>query len=261
MEYYISIFASLILVCLVFYIYNYYKLKRGLCILMYHHIGNKYDEKSGGFFVLSNMFEKQLDLLVREGFYPISLSEVEDCFINKKKIPSRSVLLTFDDGYANNYEFAYPLAKKKNIPIAIFVNTGEISQKPEMLTWEQIKEMQKSGVVDISSHGMFHKRLRRLSDEEALYELTESKSMIEKETGKVVQSFCYPFGAFDKRVRKLVFEAGYKMDFGTRKGINHWPWNSARPLLRAHIMHGESMEDFPCQLKTGYKNKFISRLF
>jgi peptidoglycan/xylan/chitin deacetylase (PgdA/CDA1 family) len=204
---------------------------------MYHHIGKINDNEQEAFFVDVETFTNQLDWLLEKGYHPVSLSEVEKSYLERKALPERSVMLTFDDGYLNNYEYAYPLAVAKKIPITIFLSTGFIGEKEEMLTWAQVKEMQNSGWVEFASHGVNHKRLRKLSDSEIEMELLESKNKLEEITGKTANSFCYPYGAFDKRVRRLVFKAGYQMDFGTRQAVNRWMWNAKRPLKRFHYLY------------------------
>jgi peptidoglycan/xylan/chitin deacetylase (PgdA/CDA1 family) len=226
---------------------------------MYHHVGSTDDKSSGSFFIDEATFAQQLDLLTGK-YHPITLSELEDCYVNKKEIPRNAVLLTFDDGYADNYKYAYPLVLKKGVPITIFLSTGEVGAE-NMLTWEQVEEMRGSKLVEFASHGVNHKRLRKCDDEDILFELTNSKEILERMMGKPMKSFCYPYGAFDKRVRRLVFKAGYIMDFGTRKGVNSWPWKSRRPLLRAHVMRNDVVKDFQRQLVTGYKKGIITWLF
>jgi peptidoglycan/xylan/chitin deacetylase (PgdA/CDA1 family) len=219
---------------------------------MYHHVGKAGDESSGSFFIDEETFAQQLDVITKN-YHPITLSELEDCYMNKKEIPRNAVLLTFDDGYLDNYTYAYPLVLRKRVPITIFLSTSEVGTAENILTWEQVKEMYDSKLVEFSSHGANHKRLRKCSDADVVFELTNSKEILEGMVGKPVRSFCYPYGAFDKRVRRLMFKAGYIMDFGTRKGINSWPWKCRRPLLRAHVMRNDTVKDFQRQLVTGYK--------
>jgi peptidoglycan/xylan/chitin deacetylase (PgdA/CDA1 family) len=226
---------------------------------MYHHVGRADDTDSGSFFTDCETFAQQLDLIV-EKYYPVTLSELEDCYVNGKEMPRNAVLLTFDDGYSDNYTYAYPLLLKKKVPATVFLSTGHTGVAKNMLTWAQVKEMHESRWIEFASHGVNHKRLRMCNDEDILFELAKSKEVLEKALGKPVNSFCYPYGAFDKRVRRLVFKAGYIMDFGTRKGINSWPWKSRRPLLRAHVMRNDSIKDFRRQLATGYKKGIITLL-
>jgi peptidoglycan/xylan/chitin deacetylase (PgdA/CDA1 family) len=227
---------------------------------MYHHVGKPDDESSGSFFIDDKTFARQLDVITGK-YHPIAISELEDCYVYKKEIHRNAVLLTFDDGYSDNYHYAYPLLQEKKVPVTIFLSTGQVGTAGNMLTWEQVKEMHESKLVEFASHGVNHKRLRKCSDEDVLFELTNSKEALEKMMGKTVKSFCYPYGAFDKRVRRLVFEAGYIMDFGTRKGINSWPWKNHRPLLRAHVMRNDTIKDFHRQLVAGYKKGIITWLF
>ncbi len=227
--------------------------KKGLCVLMYHHVGPVTDPKEERFFIDSELFAKQIDFLLENKFYPVSLKEVEVAFEQKKKLPENSVLITLDDGWLDNYLYAFPVLKEKKVPATIFITPGLVGKNKDLLSWEQITEMHESGVIQFASHAHNHKRLRDLSDEDILYELRESKKSLEEFFKQPVISFCYPYGAVDKRVRKLVFQAGYSIDFGTRKGINSWPWEGRRPLLRAHVMAGESLNDFNKELLNGRK--------
>lgn len=258
---YIILLFFTILILLSLYLHKRRVMKEGLCIVMYHQVEER--EKGGheNFLTYEDTFAGQLRLIKEKGYHPVSLSEVEDSYINRTKLPPRSVLLTFDDGYENNYSKAYPLLLKEKIPAVIFLSAGEIGVKEDMLTWEQVEDMRKSGLVEFSSHGFSHKRLRRCSDEEIRFELQESKRILEERLNGEVKSFCYPYGAFDKRVRKWVYETGYTLDFGTRKGINSWARSNRRPLLRAHAMRGESLKDFENQLRTGHKNGILTWLF
>jgi peptidoglycan/xylan/chitin deacetylase (PgdA/CDA1 family) len=260
MEYFIAA-ALCVVIVVILYFWKKQSMKNGLRIFMYHHIGHEDDtDNKETFFVNIETFAQQLDLLAKN-YHVMSLAEVEDHYINNMKLPKGAVLLTFDDGYLNNYTYAYPLVQEKKLPITIFLTTGEISAKREMLTWKQVAEMKQSNLVSFASHGVNHTRLRKLSDEDVLFELTESKTELEEQLGQPVRSFCYPYGAFDSRVRELVFQAGYIMDFGTRKGITHWPWNAKRPLKRAHVMRGENIFDFQNQLNTGWKKGIMNWLF
>ncbi len=230
--------------------------KNTLTVLMYHHIGPVTDEKEHLFFIDKNTFAKQLDFIKEKGFHPVSLKEVESAYAKRQKLPKRAVLITLDDGWADNYTDGFAIIKEKKIPVVIFVSTGLVEKDPQILTWNQISEMHSSGLVEFASHGVSHQMLRRFNNDEAFRELSESKKMLEERLNIEVKSFCYPFGSFDKRIRNLMFEAGYTMDYGTRKGINCWPWNARKPLQRAHVWAGEDLKTFYRELKTGYKKSF-----
>ena len=228
--------------------------RRGLVALMYHHVGIVEDprEEQFPFTVRPDMLERQILFLKANGYTPISLKELEQAARAGKSSIEKPVMLTFDDGYRDNYEKLFPLLKKYNVPALIFLITDRIDS-PGYLTWEQVKEMLASGLVDFGSHTCSHRRLRSLSDEEIAEELTRSKRILEENLVVAVTAFCYPYGAggFDKRVRPQVAKAGYQFDFSTKKGINPWPWKGKSTLRRAFPRGGETLFDYYLQLTRG----------
>ena len=232
--------------------------RKGLLCLMYHHIGQA-DPADGQFaFTISpQRLEQQLDVLRRHGFTPVGLDALARAAQTGRKTPSRPVLLTFDDGHLDNYTQLFPLLQKHQVPALIFLVTDFIGQKPDYLTWQQVREMQQSGLVEFGSHTCSHARLRKISDEEIRREVSRSKKEIEQRLGVPCRAFCYPFGSggFDKRVRPLVRAAGYAYDFSTKPGINPWPYKGKKTLLRAFPRGGESLTDFYIQITRG-KSKF-----
>lgn len=232
----------------------YWPARKGFTALMYHHIGNldNPQEEQFPFTVSPKMLERQILFLKSEGYTLISLADLARAKKTGKTSIQKPVMLTFDDGYSDNYTFLFPLLKKYNIPAVIFLVTDKIGT-PDYLTWEQIREMQSSRLVEFGSHTATHRRLRSLTNEEISEELVSSKKILEEKLSVPVTAFCYPFGAggFDKRVRPLVFQAGYLFDFSTKKGINPWPWKGKTALLRAFPRGGESLFDFHLQLTRG----------
>lgn len=233
----------------------YWPKRQGLVVLMYHHIGSMLDpqQEQYPFTVSPIMLEEHLHFMRRHHYTPISEHDLYRSLRTGQPVRSRHpVLLTFDDGYEDLYTHLFPLLKKYQTPALVFLITDRIGT-PGYLNWNQIREMYKSGRVAFGSHTCSHRRLRSLSDEEIIKEVTESKKIIEKTLRCRVRSFCYPFGAggFDKRVRPQVLKAGYFMDFSTKKGINPWPWCGKKALLRAFPRGGENLWDFHLQLTRG----------
>lgn len=232
----------------------YWPARRGFVALMYHHIGILTDPNDEQFpFTLSpQMFEKQLLFLKQNGYEIASEHDILHARQTGHTHLAKPVLLTFDDGYEDNYTALFPLLQKYQAHALIFLITDKIGT-PGYLTWEQIKEMKESGLVAFGSHTCSHRRLRSLPDEEIVREITKSKQILEEKLGAPVVSFCYPFGAggFDKRVRPHVFKAGYVLDFSTKKGINPWPWRGATSILRAFPRGGETLWDYHLQLTRG----------
>ncbi len=229
--------------------------KNGLLALMYHNIETApedTDEKERPFFISPQVFERQLDTLLKHGFTPITFEDLTAAYLGKSALPKKPVLITIDDGALNAYTNAFTVLKKKNVKANIFLITEKIGRDKNFLTWEQVLEMQKSGFVGFGSHTANHKRLRSISDEEILSELTKSKQTLEEKLGVNITAFCYPYGAgaFDRRVRPLVFKAGYLFDFSTKKGISTWPLNG-KAIRRAPVKSGQTAFDFYLQITRG----------
>ena len=228
--------------------------RRGFVALMYHHIGTLTDpnDEQFPFTITPQLFEKQLLFLKQNGYHLAAEHDIVHARQTGHTHIEKPVLLTFDDGYADNYTQLFPLLKKYQAPALIFLVTDRIGT-PGYLTWEQVRQMQASGLVAFGSHTCSHRRLRSLSDEEIVKEITQSKQILEEKLGRPVYSFCYPYGAggFDKRVRPQVFKAGFILDFSTQKGINPWPWKGKKSILRAFPRGGETLWDYHLQLTRG----------
>ena len=174
---------------------------------------------------------------------PIGLDELKAAFQTGKPLPAKPVLLTFDDGYADNFQNLFPVLQKRKVKALIFLVTDFIGKEPGYMTWQQVRQMQESGLVQFGSHTLDHARLRRLPQEDILRQLRQSKAVLEEKLGVACEAFCYPFGSggFDKRVRPLVFQAGYSFDFSTKPGINPWPWKGKKdPVARFSARRGNA---------------------
>ena len=249
----------LLLILLAGYRWQFWRpIKRGLVCPMYHHIGYApKNDKQYTFTIPPAHFEKQLKLLKRSGFTCIGVTELLEAAQNGQSTIQKPRLLTFDDGNADNFTNLFPLLQKYQVKALIFLITDFIGKKPGYLTWDQVHQMHQSGLVEFGSHTNSHARLRQLSDEQILRELTKSKQMLEEKLGTPCRAFCYPFGSggFDERVRPLVFQAGYQADFSTKRGINSWPWYATHTILRIFPRGGESLTDFYIQITRG-KSRF-----
>lgn len=169
--------------------------KGGLPVLMYHAI----DDKIFGIkemFVSTSSFDGQMKYLSDNGYTAIDFSEIKNYEKYRKPI-----IITFDDGYEDNYTNAYPILKKYKLKATIFVPSSFIDT-PQYLTSRQIKEM--SDLISFQSHSVTHPKLTIISKEELEKECKESQVKIEKITGKPVVAFAYPFGIFNKAVVKAV---------------------------------------------------------
>lgn len=197
-------------------------------ILMYHSVGAPHGELTS-LDVSARDFERQMDFLSRHGFRVVRLTELAAMLRRGEKIASRTVVITFDDGYENNYTEAFPVLKKYGFPATIFVVGSHLGEEypvarrvpTRLLTLAQIKEMEGSGLVDIGSHTWTHSYLPGISDPQALRnEILGSKVKLEAALGRPVVSFCYPLGGYTRAARKMVQGAGYRVAVGinSKKG-------------------------------------------
>ena len=173
---------------------------------MYHRI-NRPD--SGSSLIISpENFSNQIDWLQTQKFDFLSLDEVLNRG-GRVSIWSRSVALTFDDGFHDNYENAFSVLGKRKIPAALFVVVNWVGQI-DYVTWKEIRELSQAGIL-IGSHSLTHRWLPDISDTQELEaEIVDSKKRIEDEIAKEVGHFSYPVGGVDERVAEVVKKAGYR---------------------------------------------------
>lgn len=170
--------------------------KRKVPVLMYHVIGNPPSEKSpyGYLCVSPEAFDQQMKYLKQQGYtflFPNEIYYADSCH--------KPIIVTFDDGYDNNYYWAYRIAKKYNAKITIYM-VGDYLDKPGYLSSVQLREMTQSRIVNIGSHTMSHKDLSLLNSQELKYEFEESKRKLEQAVGKEIMDISYPFGKFSAAV-------------------------------------------------------------
>ena len=182
-------------------------------VLNYHKIDNKHHSLS----VLPEDFESQLKYLSEHGYHSISPDELFEGLAGTGTLPENPVLITFDDGYKDNYTTAFPLLKKYGFKATIFAVTSFLGQKSQYFTWDQAREMEKEG-ISIQSHTATHRSMTDLSDEQLRAELVESKKKAEEELGHPVEYMAYPTGTYNLHIAEMVKEAGYKAAFTIKYG-------------------------------------------
>jgi peptidoglycan/xylan/chitin deacetylase (PgdA/CDA1 family) len=180
---------------------------------MYHDI----TEQPSRFFDLTPTgFREQMEQLKEAGARVVSLAELYDHLRSGKPLPPRAVALTFDDAYAGQLKAACPLMKEYGYAATFFVHTGAVGSAGGggHLSWEQLRQLEREGLVSVQSHTLTHPGdLRRLDDEALARELGESKRVLEAALGHPVRFLAYPGGAADARVARAARAAGYEMAF------------------------------------------------
>ncbi|MDE2038489.1 MAG: polysaccharide deacetylase family protein [Elusimicrobia bacterium] len=239
---------------------------KGLPVLCYHKVG-RYPKGSRlkPLWVTPAQFRSQMERLKASGYTSLTFSELRDIDEGKAPRPPKPILVTFDDGYANNYEEAFPILRELGLKANIFLVYETLeghnawhnpASEPwiAMLSWAQVREMQDSGLVEMGSHTMTHRNLARLPPEDARWELVESKKRLEEKLGREMVGFAYPYGAgaYVPQVRRAAREAGYRYDFAFKQGITPWPWDAeAGPIKRLYIRGDDTALDFHLNLTRG----------
>jgi peptidoglycan/xylan/chitin deacetylase (PgdA/CDA1 family) len=132
---------------------------------------------------------------------------------------NRSLVITFDDGWADNYTNVFPILKEYGLTATVFVITGSVGQKNYM-DWNQLREMSGAG-ISIHSHTVSHKPLAQLSKAEIEYELKTSMKTLVDELGKKVIFLSLPHGVFNDQVLKIAQDAGYHAVCTSEPGFSH----------------------------------------
>jgi len=187
-------------------------------ILMYHHVGplaSDADEITTNLTVDPEKFEAQLSWLKSQGYQTLTLTQLNQVFFNKRQLPAKPVILTFDDGYADNYQYAFPLLKKYQMSAVIFVITD--MRDGWYTSWAELREMAAAG-IEIDSHTASHVDLSQLSGAELTAQLRNSKEVLQKELGIKSLFLSYPAGKFNDSVIDEARRQGYLGAVTTQSG-------------------------------------------
>jgi peptidoglycan/xylan/chitin deacetylase (PgdA/CDA1 family) len=179
-------------------------------VLLYHSIS----QTDSRYAVTPHIFAQQMRYL-KAHYCPVRLLEVAEFVKGQGTLPDRAIAVTFDDGYADFFTNAFPLLEKYDIPATVFVCGGNVERKSlgnnlPLLSWEQIRALHHSGLVEIGSHALTHQNLTQLSQEDATTEISASRAIIGTQCGISPCCFAYPRGRFNMAVVQLVEKAGYE---------------------------------------------------
>src|SRR3989338_7924022 len=185
-------------------------------IMMYHNVADTDEYRANT--VRPELFERHMAYLKNHGFRVLSFAQLVQLTKTGQAFPRKSVVITFDDGYADNYEHAYGILRKYGYPAIIFVPT-DLMNTDGYLTWDQIKEMAGNGIT-IGSHTRRHSYLPDLPPAEQRDEIFGSKHALEQNVGVPAEYFSYPIGGFSEEIKRLVKEAGDQGAAATNRGYD-----------------------------------------
>jgi len=188
-------------------------------ILTYHDVIERRDADSLWFDVSEAELDQQLTWLEKHEAKFVSIDQFYEHLVNGKPLPTNAIGITFADGYEGFYRRGLPILRKHHVPVAMFVHTdfvGDQHGRPKM-TWDQLKELDREGLVTICSQTRTHPAdLRTLPTKALEEEMAGSKRILEKQLGHAVKYLAYPNGKFDARVARAAQKAGYAMAFTER---------------------------------------------
>jgi peptidoglycan/xylan/chitin deacetylase (PgdA/CDA1 family) len=176
-------------------------------ILLFHHVGPlpaNPDAIRRDLTVSPAQFEEHLQYLKAAGFHPASLRDLYFYLVAGQPLPDKPVILTFDDGYRDNYEYAFPLLKQYDFKAAFFVLTDFIDQgRPEYVTWQQLREMHAGG-MEVEAHSRDHPDLRGRNVDFLVWQILGPDEAIAAHVGERPRFYAYPSGTYDEKVIEVL---------------------------------------------------------
>ncbi|WP_309498459.1 polysaccharide deacetylase family protein [Sulfurovum sp.] len=263
-------FILSILLMAIYFSYRYAWWKRAVDyryprILMYHMVRDSIPgKKFNSLRVSPENFEIQIKYLHDNGWHSYTMTEA---IFQKKNLPSKSVVITFDDGYQDNLTNALPILKKYGFKATIYLvndrqdrdwsgyrkakNEGAGLKEESKLSDDEVRELLGSGLIEIGAHTLTHVNLNSLSAEEAQNEICVSKERIEAQFQTVCHSFAYPFGLYSPRDKKIVAGCNYTNAVTTKVGIADLNECNSYEIPRVTVSGKDNFFVFILKLKTG----------
>ena len=186
----------------------------GVPVLLYHNVTPAESGRDDLMHISKDTLEEHFKFLADNGYNAISMAQYYEWRTRGTPLPAKSVLITFDDGYSSNYQYAYPLLKKYNLKATIYViasRMGADNVEFPHFTWRQAIEMEKSGYVEIESHSFTHPDFSTISYEQTVVEMRLSKYAIESNMNKECRFFAYPYGKINSASAAVAANAPYRM--------------------------------------------------
>ena len=236
-------------------------------ILMYHMIDEpRRHHKFRGLRVSPSMFDRQLHWLVSDGWKFVTVSELHR---HRHRLPPKTVAITFDDGFLDNYTQALPLLKKYNACATLYLvlnrhdndwqvrrkahhDSGEIRRVPKLQD-NHVREMIDSGLFELGGHTINHVNLAQESRAVKEREICHGRCELQQQFETPIESFAYPFGIFGEEDVEIVAAAGYTSAVTVSEGIDTSP--ACYELKRIKVSGKDSLTDFKTRLRVGRRGR------
>ena len=225
-------------------------------VLMYHSIADEGPAELGQWRMSPKKLAEQMDYLKENGFYSVNSADILAVLRGEKQLPGKPVMLSFDDGYSNFFDCAWPIIKKRGFTAEVFLVTDYVGGHAEwdsrfgspakLMDWKTIRELQGQGVT-FGSHLASHRRADELTVDEMIEESTRSRSTLEAQLQTRINSVAMPFGVWDQRLLKVFAETGYEIGLTT---VDGWVTMGMNPLSlpRVEVVGDETVKSFSQKL-------------
>ena len=237
-----------------------------LPVVMYHHVlesGN-----FGDYVISAQELDSDLSYLSQKGYHAVLMKDLIDYVNQGTPLPEKPVLITFDDGYESNYRYAFPLLEKYGMKavISIIGYWSEIYSSEthkhinySHLTWDEMRELQQSGIVEIQNHtynlhSLEKRKGTKMQQGETFdhysdllkQDLGKAQELIYQATGVYPSTFTYPFGYVSKESLPIIKEMGFQASLSSEEGINRITRDPdcLYMLKRYNRRHGVSTQSF-----------------
>jgi peptidoglycan/xylan/chitin deacetylase (PgdA/CDA1 family) len=233
-------------------------------VLMYHNIGIPPKEiKFPGLYVTPRMFRFQMWCLKAFAFKVVPLKELLS-YVKGDIVHENLAAITFDDGYQDFYDNAYPVLKEYGYPSTVFLVSDLVGKEnlwdepkarglKRLMDWETIFRLKEEGIV-FGSHTKTHPFLSKLHPNDIVHEIKNSKDLLESRLQRPVEFFCYPYGDYSDEVINVVRESGYMGALTMKRGLVHRGDNPFE-IRRSRMRYTTNPFLFTLRLCTNYEDR------
>ena len=189
-------------------------------ILMYHHIQPQniaQEKEQTALTVDLEVFETQMRYLVENGYQTISLEQLAQFLIAHQSQPSKSIVITIDDGYQDIFSYAFPILQKYNLKANLMIPTGLLNN-PDYITWDQLGQMIRSNLIFVANHTWSHANLTSASSEKINFEVQTAQKQFAERLGSSPKIFAYPYGQISQAIINYLSTNGFLAAVSTIQG-------------------------------------------
>ena len=244
------------------------RLLYGTPILMYHAFGED-GERPSRYILPAKRFAKQLNWLGRRGYNVITLDDYVATRTRHELPQAKTVVITIDDAYRDNYDVAWPLLSQRNLAATLFVVTGRVERANDwsrndelvarpLVSWEQLDAMVQSGRITLGAHTRTHPRLTLIDADEARTEIEGSRDDLRDRSGATPATFAFPYGLLNDELLSVTDSIGFAASCSVRPGLNR-ARTPSQALRRAEIKGTDSFFRFRLAVRFGDPDALFSR--